>query len=321
MAQGERETGRGRDAHRPRRIPFEGWKDILTRTWRELDRDNMFIVAGGVSFFATAALFPSLIALISLYGLLADPQQVTSGLSALRPLLPGDVYRIIAAQLHDIVSQSQASLGLGVFASLGLSLWTASSGVGAIVKALNIAYDERETRGFFKVKALSMLLTLGGLFLLSLNVALVAGLPAWLSSIGSSGWWSVLAWPLVFANTIFGLSLLYRFGPDRSHARFAWLTWGSIFATLLWAAASALFATYVSSFGSYQETYGTIAGFIVLIFWLYLTSLAVLLGAELNSEIEAQTAIDSTTGPPKPMGQRGATKADTLGLAREDLPA
>ena len=308
------EPNRGRTARAPNQIPWTGWKDILRRVFQQIDEDNVFIVAGGVAFFAIGALFPSLVALISLYGLFADPEVVQRSLDALGTLLPREGYLIIQNQLVEILSQSQANLGWGLIVSTGTALWSTSEGVRAIVRALNIAYDEKESRGFIHLYLLTFGFTLVAVVSAIVSVALLAGLLTLLSGLHPAIAAAIL-WPLVLVGFSIALSLVYRYAPCRAQARWQWVSWGSAFAALAWALLSAGFAFYAAQLADYQETYGALGGVILLLMWLYITALVVLVGAELNSEIEAQTAIDSTTGPPMPMGQRGARKADSLGKA------
>ena len=308
------EPERGRTARTPAQIPWTGWKDIFRRVYQQIDEDNVFIVAGGVAFFTIGALFPSLVALISLYGLFADPEVVQRSLDALGTLLPREGYLIIQNQLAEILSQSEANLGWGLVVSTATALWSTSGGVRAIVRALNIAYDEKESRGFIRLYLLTFGFTLVAVVSAIVSIALLAGLLTLLSGLHQAIAAAIL-WPIVLVGFSFALSLVYRYAPCRAHPRWQWVSWGSAFAALAWALLSAAFAFYAAQLADYQETYGALGGVILLLMWLYITALVILVGAELNSEIEAQTAIDSTTGPPMPMGQRGARKADSLGEA------
>lgn len=303
---------RGRVARSPAQIPWAGWKDILRRVYQQIEEDNVFIVAGGVAFFAIGAIFPGLIALISLYGLFADPEVVERSLNALGTILPRDGYFVIQRQLHEIVGQSDAELGWGLVLSTATALWSASGGVRAVVTALNIAYDEEERRGFFHLYLLTFGFTLLAVLSAVILLALLAGLTTLLSGFHPAIAAAIL-WPLVLVGFSGILTVIYRYAPSRARARFQWVSWGSAFAAVAWAILSVGFALYAAKLGDYQETYGALGGVILLLMWLYITALVVLIGAELNAEIEAQTAVDSTTGSPLPMGKRGARKADTLG--------
>lgn len=317
-----RQPGRGRDASRPQQIPWQGWKDIVYRVVHQVDDDNVFIVSAGVAFFAMAALFPALIALISIYGLFADPVVVEQSLALLRGILPEQGYALVQGQLRDIVAQNDSSLGWGLLLSMGGALWTASGGLRALVTGLNIAYDETEKRSILRVYLLTIGLTLGAMVVLVLGLGLSAAVARHIYHYRADSFFSIaLTWPLMLVLFAGILSLLYRYGPSRTHPRWQWVSWGSTFAALTWGLASAGFGFYATQFADYQKTYGALGGVILLMMWLFITALVVLVGAEINAEIEAQTALDSTIGPPLPMGERGARKADTLGRTREDAKA
>jgi membrane protein len=306
----------GIHAERPSQIPWRGWKQILKRAWAEHQADNMPIIAGGVAFFGFLSIFPGLIALISIYGLVASPETVAQQVQDLSTQLPHDAAALIGKQLKAIVDNSGSALTVGLVVSILGALWTASGGMGNLITAVNLAYDEVETRNFIKLKALSLLLTLGAVVFVIVTFGLVAVVPAVLNALplGIAG--TILAqvarWALLLAVFAGSLAVLYRVAPDRDAPRFRWVSLGAVVATVLWALVSVGFSLYVNNFGSYDKTYGAIAGVIVLMLWLYLTCYLVLLGAEINSEAEHQTAQDTTTGEPEPMGARDATMADSL---------
>jgi len=306
----------GADAATPTQIPAAGWKQIMKRAWQEQKDDNIGLLAAGVAFYAFTALFPALIAAVTVYGLVADPAQVEEQINSLSKTLPRDAASLIGDQLRTIASTSSGALGLGLAASVLGALFSASGGVGNIIKAINIAYDEEETRGFVKLRGLALLLTLGAVVFLVVAVGLVAVLPPVLDSLGLGSFGKVavlvLRWVGLVAFMMVALAVLYRYAPDRDAPKFRWVGLGAVVATLLWIAGSAGFSLYVSNFGSYGKTYGALAGVVVLLLWLYLTAFIVLLGAEINAESEQQTAKDSTKGPEQPMGQRRALKADTV---------
>jgi len=308
---------RGRGARRPNAIGRRGWKDILLRTKEEIGRDRVSMVAASVAFYGMLAVFPAMIAMISVYGLFADPEQVQSQVASLSGLLPPSARELLVEQLDALVASGSTTLGLGLVLSLLGSLWSASAGMKAVMQAINIAYDEEEARGFFKLRGLAILLTLGSLIVVLAAIALVAALPALFGMLGLGSFGQTLVtwgrWPLMALVVVFWLAVLYRVAPCRTRPLWRWVSWGAVLSTALWLGATALFSFYVTHFGSYQETYGAVGGVIVFLLWLYLSAFVVLLGAELDSEIEHQTAQDSTIGEPKPMGERGARKADTLG--------
>ena len=313
------DTQRGRRAKSPFRIPPRGWKDVGLRVKDEIKRDNVPIVAAGMAFYGMLAIFPGLIALVSLYGLIADPADVQQQIGALSGMLPASARELLSERLNALVTSSSTSLGLGLLISVAAALWSASAGMKSAITAINIAYDEREERGFVKLRGLALGLTLGAITIVLLCFALVAVLPGLFGMIGLGDAGQALItygrWPLMALLVMGGLSVLYRYAPCRDNPRWRWVSWGAVVSTLLWLGLTGLFSLYVSNFGSFGETYGALAGVIVLMLWLFLSSFVVLLGAELNSEIEHQTTMDTTTGEPEPLGERGAHKADTVGRA------
>ena len=306
----------GADADTPTQIPAAGWKQILKRAWAEQKEDNIGLIAAGVAYYAFTALFPALIAAVTLYGLVADPADVAEQAESLTDALPADAASLITTQLTSVANGPSSALGIGLVVSVLAALFSASGGVGNLIKAINIAYDEEETRKFFKLRGLALLLTLGAVLFVVVAVGLIAVLPVLLDNIGLGSVGTVLAlvlrWVGLVAFMMVALAILYRYAPDRDAPRFSWVGLGAVVATILWIIGSAAFSIYVSNFGSYGKTYGALAGVVVLLLWFYLTSFIVLLGAEINSESEQQTAKDSTVGPEQPMGQRAAEKADSL---------
>jgi membrane protein len=304
--------GRGRQAGVPRQIPPAGWKDIAKRTITEIKRDQIPLLSAGVAFYSLLALFPAAIAGISIYGLVADPETVRRQLDELTRMLSPETATLVGQQIEQVTGSAGGALGLATVVGILTALWSASSGMKALVTGVNLAYDETEDRKFLKLRGLALLLTLGGMVLLGVALALIVGFPA-----VADGWpaalrWTVgtLRWVLLAALLVFALAVLYRVAPDRDEPRWTWVSWGSGIATLLWVVASIGFSVYANSFGNYNKTYGALAGVIILMFWLYLSALVVLVGAELNTEMELQTARDTTSGPSRPMGERQAHAAD-----------
>jgi membrane protein len=321
----DREVGErlaGEEAGEPTQIPPRGWWQVVRRAFKESGADNVPMLAGGVAFFAFLAIFPAIIAAFTLYGLVADPQTVAAQVRDLSAALPQQAQPIIADQLQSVTSTSGRALGIGLVISLLAALWSASSGTGNLIKAVNLAYDEDETRGFLKVRGIALLLTLGAIVFVLGTLALVAVVPVLLDALPLGPIGTVLAqvvrWVLLVALVVVALAAVYRLAPDRDSPRFAWVTTGSLAATALWIIGSILFSLYVNNFGSYNKTYGTIAGVVVLMLWLYLTSYIVLLGAEINAESERQTTQDTTRGAPAPRGERGAAAADEIADDRSD---
>jgi membrane protein len=306
----------GIHAEKPTDIPWSGWKQVLKRSWAENKADNMPIIAGGVAFFGFLSIFPALIALISLYGLVASPETVARQVEELSAQLPDDAAGLIEEQLTAIVANSGRALSISLVVSILAALWSASGGMGNLITAVNLAYDEVEARNFVKLKLTSLALTLGAIVFVLVTFGLVAVVPGVLAvlPLGVAGTIvaQVVRWALLLAVFAGSLAVLYRVAPDRDAPRFRWVSLGAVVVTIIWALVSVGFSLYVDNFGSYDKTYGAIAGVIVLMLWLYLTCYLVLLGAEINSEAEHQTAHDTTTGEPQPMGARDAQMADTL---------
>jgi membrane protein len=306
----------GQTAERPGDIPARGWKDILLRLKDRVSRDNISIIAAGVAFYAFLAIPSALTALVSLYGLMFDPSDVERQVSSLQGILPGEAANLIGDQLKAVTSGPPATLGVSLVVSVLFAIWGARSAMSTLITALNIAYGEEEKRGVFRFQFAAFALTAAGILFAVVALALVALLPAviGLLPLGDTGKTvaSVLRWPILVIAIMAALAAIYRYAPSRSAAKWRWVSWGAAVATLLWIAGSALFSVYVSAFASYNKTYGSLGGVVVLQLWLYLSAYAILLGAELNAEMEHQTARDTTTDPEEPMGRRGARMADTV---------
>jgi membrane protein len=315
--QGAPRVRRGRSASSPTEIPAAGWKDIAGRVYGQLQEDRLLAVAAGAVFYMLLALFPALTALVSLYGLFADPTLIDEHLSLLAGMMPEAAITIIREQVTRIARTSSNALSLGFLFGLGLALWSANAGMKAIIDALNVVYDEPEKRGFIKLTLVAFAFTLGGLafVIVALGAVVVAPLIlAWLG-LESRGLQivSLLRWPGLFLIVLLWLAILYRFAPSRTNPRWEWLSVGSLVAAVAWLAGSALFSWYLSNFANYDATYGSLGAAIGLMMWLWLSVIVILIGGELNAEIEHQTAQDTTTGPERPRGERGAVMADTVG--------
>jgi membrane protein len=271
------------------------WKQILMRTWKEAGDDNVGLLAAGVAFYFFLAFVPLLASIVLTYGLIADPATVSEHIQALARTLPREAAAIIGDQLQAITGEKEASHGIGLLIAIALAVYGASKGAGAIITALNIAYEVKETRSFIKNTLVSLATTLG-------LIAMIAAATAAASAIGfvehllpfSSPFVHVLlqivSAVLAVAVVGIGVALLYRYGPNRPDAPWAWVTPGSATATLLWLLATLGFGLYVSNFGNYNATYGSLGGVVVFLTWLYLTSYVLLMGGELNSELERQQA-------------------------------
>ncbi len=304
----------GRHAEAPIDIPWHGWKAVLRRTFTEMLTDRVSLVAAGCAFYATLALFPAISMLISIYGLLLDPATVEPQLEVLRDLLPPSAWQLISERVHMLVSRPPASLGLHLLFNTGVTLWSSATGTKSIIAALNLAYEEREQRSWLRFQLTSFVITLIAIISAVIGLALLVGLPAVLAGLGVTDYQTTLiritSFGLLVLAILSGLSLLYRYGPSRQRPRWRWVTPGSVAATVLWVAVSALFSFYVAQFATYDATYGPLGTVVGVMMWFFVTVYAVLLGAELNAELELQTSRDSTDGPPLPMGRRGAYVAD-----------
>ena len=306
----------GASANAPKEIPAKGWLQIAKRAWKEGKEDQVPLLAAGVAFYGFLALFPTLIAAVTVYGLVADPQTVSRQSEKITQALPADAAGIITEQLKTLASAQSSSLTIGLVVSLLLALWSASSGIGHLMMAVNIAYDEDEGRGFVKRKALALVLTLGAIVFFLVAVSLVAVFPVVIEAVFPSGFgfWlaQVVRWLLLVAAVVVALGVVFRVAPHRDAPQVRWLSVGAVVATVLWIAASIGFSFYVSNFGSYSKTYGALAGVAILLLWLWISSYIVLLGAEINAEAEQQTVQDSTRGEERPLGERDAVKADSV---------
>ena len=315
-----RESGRGREAEKPTQIPWRGWKDVLLRTYEEIGKDRLLAVAAGVVFFALLAIFPGITALVSSYGLFFDYGTINQHLSLAAGILPESAFGLVQEQVGRIVSKGSGKLSLGFLFGLGLALWSANAGMKAIFDALNVIYDEEEKRGFIRLNLISLGFTLGAIGVMLLAVGAVVVFPLVLAFFGIQKinplLLSILRWPVLFGLIIVGLALLYRFGPSRRDPKWRWVSVGSVFAAVTWVGASLGFSFYLSKFADYDATYGSLGAVIGLMMWMWLSAIVILTGAELNAEIEHQTARDSTRGAAKPMGARGAAMADTVGEAK-----
>jgi membrane protein len=312
-----KEPGRGRSAHAPSEIPRAGWRDILLRVMHKLGEDNVSLVASGVALNTLLAVFPAMAVLASVYGMFASPAQVAKEISPFYGILPHDAASIIQTQLQALARPHNQTLGIGAIVSFVVSIYYSSQGVSALMSATNIAYTERERRGFIKLVLVAAGFALGAVVGFVLMLALTLAVPIALQRLPLPAFVSfavlVVRWILLWGFAILGLAIVYRYAPSRENAQWRWVSWGSIIAATLWLGASFLFSLYVRDFGSYGKTYGALGGVIVLIMWFYLQGFAIVLGAEFNAETEHQTAVDTTRGPPAPMGKRGAYVADTLG--------
>jgi membrane protein len=314
-----REPGRGRDADDPAQIPAPGWRDILWRVLRAVPRDRVLATAGGVAFFTLLSTFPALATIVSVYSLFSDPNVISQHVRLLAGVLPNDVLTLLSDQLVRIARQGTGALSTASLASVAIAFWSANSGVSALFDALNVIYKEREKRSLVRFYATTLLFTLTGILFALTATGMVVILPIVLNRLGlgvlTDVTLRIVRWPGLLLLVGLGLALTYRYGPSRREAKWRWVSWGGVAASVAWVCASVTFSWYVASFDSYNRVYGSLGAAVGYMTWIWLSVVIVLLGAELNAEIERQTARDSTTGRPKPLGAREAYAADTLGPA------
>jgi membrane protein len=315
------DAGHGRFAERPSEISASGWKDILWRVYEGISDDRILANAAGVTYYALLALFPAIAALVSIYGLFADPTTIVGHLDAMSGVAPGGAIEVLRDQLTRLTAQGSTTLGVSFLIGLVVSLWSANSGIKALFDALNVVYQEKEERSFIKLNAVTLCFTVATIVFMLIALPCMIALPLALNYLPLPGVTAailkVAPWPILLALIAFALALIYRYGPSRAEARWQWITPGSACAAIVWLAASALFSWYASNFGNFNKTYGSLGAIIGFMIWMWLSIIVVLVGGKLNAEIEHQTAHESTAGPPKPLGRRGAKMPDTIGSARQ----
>lgn len=289
----------------------------MWRAWEGFGEDRILLVAAGVTFYALLALVPALASFVALYGLFFDPRQVMGQVDALAGLVPDGALQIIRDQASRIVGQGSGTLGLTFFSTLAFSLWSANAGVKSVFDALNVAYDEQEKRSFIALNLQAFAVTLRAIGFMIVALAGLAVVPFVLRFVGVGPVASSLIWlgrwPVLLVALLLALAVLYRFGPSREKPQWRWVTWGSAVAAIGWLAFSLLFSWYVASFGSYNATYGSLGAVVGFMTWMWLSATIVLMGAEINAELEHQTAEDTTEGEQEPSGKCGARMADSVG--------
>ena len=315
-----REPGRGREADAPCEILARGWWDVLVRMVWATSANRVLSTGGSVAFFSLLAVFPGIAAIVSLYGLFADASMISGHLSLLSGVLPAGVLDLVGDQVRLVAQKGHGTLGGAFAVSLALALYSANSGIVALFDALNVVYNEREARGPIRLYATTFGFTLAGVVFTVLALTGVVALPMVLRIVGLPAlteWLiSAVRWPVLLLTITGSLAVVYRYGPSRNDARWRWVTWGSAVAALLWLAASMLFSWYVATFDSYNRIYGSLGAAVGFMVWLWISAVIVLLGGELNAEMEHQTARDSTRGGGTPLGSRGAMMADHVGKAQ-----
>jgi membrane protein len=311
------DSDRGRLAEKPSDIPPRGWKDILWRVYQNFGSDRVLALAAGVAFYSILALFPAIASLVALYGLFADPNTIAAHLNSLSGILPEGALHVLGDQMKRIAAQGNNTLGVTFIVGLATALWSANAGIKSLFDALNLVNKEPEKRGFIGLNAISLTFTLAAIVFVLVALGAMVVLPIALNYLGVAAEAElavkILRWPALLIVVMVGLALVYRYGPSRAKPKWRWITWGSAFAAIGWLAVSILFSWYAANFGSYNKTYGSLGAVIGFMIWIWLSIIVILLGAELNAEMEHQSERDTTTGAPKPMGSRGARMADTVG--------
>ncbi|MGJ0506803.1 MAG: YihY/virulence factor BrkB family protein [Methylocystis sp.] len=308
---------RGRQASTPAQLPATGWKDVLLRVYENIAEHRILAIAAGVTFYVLLAIFPAIAAFVALYSLFADPATISSHLEALSGVIPKEALGVIGDQLRRVSAQGAGALGFASVFGLLVSLWSANAGMKAIFDAINVVYQEREKRGFFKLNAVSLVFTLAGMSMVALALAIMIALPPALDALGLPQAMqtavSLLRWPVLLIVVALATAVIYRYAPSRDEPKWRWVSWGGAFAALGWLAVSALFSWYAAHLGDFNKTYGSLGAVIGFMLWMWLSSIVLLIGAELNAEMEHQTEKDTTEGAPRPMGERRARMADTIG--------
>jgi len=308
---------RGRTAESPEEIPARGWWDIAVRVRRRIAADNVDIIAGGLALFALLAAFPALAAAVSIYGLFASPSSIAGHLQQFAGALPDEALQILQRQLTLFSQHRLGALRFGIGLGVVLSLWSARKGMVALMKVTNVAYREEEKRGLLRQMLISLFFAIGSVTVFVAVLLIGVALPLAPGMAGSVV--QAVRWLLLFGIAVLSLAVVYRFATDRKAPKWRWVTPGSFIAATLWLLGSALFSMYVRNWGSYGRVYGALGGVVVLVLWFYLSGYIIVLGAEINAELERQTAKDTTSGAPKPQGARGARSADTVGPTAEEL--
>ncbi len=304
------------DVDSPWKFKRSDWWAVTKRTWQAAHHDNVSVIAAGVAFFSLLAVFPLISAALSIFSYFTDPSDVDGIADTVASLLPGQAYMIIEDQISSVLKADTESMGLGILISLAFALFSAGAGIRAMMRAMNVAYEEIEQRNPLVFLLYAILMTLGSLVFVWLSLFVIIGVPAALTyaNLDSSARFAAqtLPWVLLISVFCFACGVMYRFGPSRRPARKRWLFPGITFAVVSWISISFAFSKFVQHFGNYNEIFGGLASVIVLLVWLWLTATAVILGAEINSELERQTIADTTRGPARPLGRRGAAMADFL---------
>ncbi|WP_407146978.1 YihY/virulence factor BrkB family protein [Bradyrhizobium sp. ORS 86] len=295
------ETGiRGRSTNSPAGFPAAVWKDILLRVYGNIGQHRILALAAGITYYSILALFPAIAALVAIYGMFSNPASIATQLDGVVGLMPGGAIDVTREQLTRVASGEHHTLGLTFVVGLAVALWSANAATKALFDTLNVVYGEEEKRGFLRLNAVSLAFTVAAIGCGLLALGAVVVIPVALNYLPLSSSADLLIrlarWPALVAGLALALACVYRFGPSRKAPYWRWITWGSVAAGLLWLVASALFSWYAANFGTFNQTYGSLGAAIGFMTWLWISAIAILLGAELDAEIEHQTARGTGTG-------------------------
>ncbi|MBR0935780.1 YihY/virulence factor BrkB family protein [Bradyrhizobium jicamae] len=317
---GDGEANLVREANTPAEIPARGWQDVVMRVYANISKHRIMALAAGMTYYGILAIFPAIAALVSIYGLFADPTTITRHLDQLAGFLPGGAVDVTREQLTRVSSKGSQALGLTFLIALAISLWSANAAMKSLFDTLNIVYGEEERRGLVKLNAISLGLTISGIVFVLAALGSIVVVPVVLGYVGFSTGTDLLLrigrWPAMFLILTFALAVIYRYGPDREAAKWRWITRGSALAALLWLASSGLFSWYAANFGKFNETYGSLGAVVGFMTWLWISAIVVLLGAEIDAESEHQAARDDSTKSTIPVDARGARMTGSVGATR-----
>ena len=311
------EPGRGRAAKGPWHIPWKGWKDILARLYVSFFEDRIMLIAAGATFYLLLALFPALAVFVFFYGMMADPATIAGHIEFLGRFLPQAGLELVNAQLEYLVNQDRSSLSVGFVTSLLFALWSANNGIKTLFEAMNVAYGEQEERSFLKLNIVALCFTMGAIFIISVMFTAIGLIPAIMGVIGASNFTDDLVfigrWPILFALVVASIGMIYRYGPSRARARWTWVIFGATLTATVWLIATIGFSWYLRNFANYNAMYGSLGAVIGFMMWVWISSVIFILGAEINAEMEHQTAVDTTVRGDTPLWMRGARLADSIG--------
>ena len=301
---------------KPSQLPLSSWWHATRDAALRLTDEDFSLQCAGVAFYGLMSLFPAIALSVTLYGLVIDVGTLQSHLDSARPFLPAQVYDIVAARLENLVGSSDAALGIGLVIALAIVLWSSSRGTNSLICVIGNAYCEPNERSFLRSAFVSISITLGAILFASAAFFVIAAIPVALKLLpllaGTEMLVRLASWPAMACFSVAGIAVLYRLAPNRRDARWVWILPGATVAAVLWLAGSAAFSVYVENFGNYDATFGSIAAIVVVMLWLYYSVLIVAFGAALNGQLELATRRDSTVGPNRPMGERGAYAADNV---------